>query len=428
MNLIDILGMINTIISVLFVLCYAYQFYYIFLALIKKPKTYEKNEKMNRFAVMIAARNEEAVVGNLIASIKAQTYPSELVDIFVVADNCTDNTAGVLEQLGVNVYTRFNTEQVGKGYAMQFLFNRLFEEKGRDYYDGYFIFDADNLLDPHFIEEMNNAFVGDNKVLTCYRNSKNFGDNWISGGYALWFLREAKYLNNPRSLLNTSCAVSGTGFLIHRDIINQNGGWKHFLLTEDIEFTIDTILKGYKVGYCHKAMLYDEQPIKFSQSWTQRLRWAKGYLQVFANYGGKMVKGMFRKNGYACFDMTMNIAPAVVFTCIGLVLNAAIVVLSILSGAFSLWLLFKALFSLLISAYLLMLFIGAITTVTEWKKIRATTLRKIINIFTFPIFMISYIAIAFVAFFKKVEWKQIDHTVSISIDELNQFEGEARPR
>ena len=65
---------------------------------------------------------------------------------------------------------------------------------------------------------------------------------------SLWFLREAKYLNNPRSLLGTSCAISGTGFLIHRDILNKQKGWKHFLLTEDIEFSVDNVLQGEKIG------------------------------------------------------------------------------------------------------------------------------------------------------------------------------------
>lgn len=418
MNVLNLLNLINTLIGVFFVICYAYQFFYIFVALIKKPKKHPKSDKLHRFAVMIAARNEKAVIGNLLDSIHEQTYPAEYIDIYVVADNCTDNTAEIARQHGAAVFERQNKEHIGKGYAMQFLFGKVIAEKSKDYYDGYFIFDADNLLDSRFIEEMNNAFSCGNKVLTCYRNSKNFGDNWVSSGYAIWFLREAKYLNNSRYLLNTSCAVSGTGFLIHKDIINRNGGWKHFLLTEDIEFTIDTIVNGDKIGYCHDAMLYDEQPTTFKQSWNQRLRWAKGYLQVFLRYGTKMLKEIFTKGSFACFDMTMNIMPAVVFTIFGTVSNAVILVLSIVTGTFSLPVLFGALFSLLGNAYLLMLFVGALTILTEWKKIRCKTSRKILSMFTFPIFMLTYIPIAIVAFFKKVEWKHIEHTVDVSIEDL----------
>lgn len=114
---------------------------------------------------------------------------------------------------------------------------------------------------------MNETFSDGYRIITSYRNSKNYGDNWISAGYALWFLREAKYLNNARYLLGTSCAVSGTGFMFSREILKSCGGWPFHLLVEDIEFTIHNIVSGEKVGYCPRAVLYDEQPTKFSQSW-----------------------------------------------------------------------------------------------------------------------------------------------------------------
>ena len=418
MNIIDILNYVNIGIVAFFMICYTYQFFYIFVAFVKKPKKYE-SDKMHRFAVMIAARNEAGVVGNLIDSIKAQNYPSDLVDVYVVADNCTDNTVEVVKNAGAIVYERNNQKKIGKGFAMKFLFGKVMALRGEDYYDGYFIFDADNLLDADFIAEMNKAFAT-NQVLTCYRNSKNYGTNWISAGYALWFLREAKYLNNPRSILGTSCAVSGTGFLIHKDIIKRNGGWNHFLLTEDIEFTIDTIIHEEKIGYCHRAVLYDEQPITFKQSWTQRLRWAKGYLQVFKYYGKELVKGVFTtKNWFSFFDMTMNIAPAVIVSALGIIINLALIILSLFSGNFSIWVLINGLLSLASNAYSMMFFIGLVTTVTEWKKIRCSNFKKILYVFTFPLFMLTYIPIAFTAFFKKVEWKPIEHSVDLSIDDLN---------
>ena len=132
---------------------------------------------------------------------------------------------------------------------------------------------------------MNKVFDSGYKVITSYRNSKNYDSNWISAGYSLWFLREAKYLNNSRMQLGTSCAISGTGFLVSAEIIRNNGGWIHHLLTEDIEFTVDSVIHGVKIGYAANAILYDEQPTLFRQSYNQRLRWAKGFYQVFAKYG-----------------------------------------------------------------------------------------------------------------------------------------------
>ena len=224
-----------------------------------------------------------------------QTYNGEYLTIFVVADNCTDNTAEVARNAGAIVYERFNTERVGKGYAMEFLYERICEDYGDTYFDAYAIFDADNIVAPTFFEEINKVYSDKYPVVTCYRNSKNFGDNWVSAGYALWFLRESQYLNRSRMRCRTTCAVSGTGFVFDAAIMREVGGWKFFLLTEDIEFTNYNVLQGRKIGYAEKAVIYDEQPTKFSQSCHQRMRWARGYIQVMGKFGLKLVRGIFSK-------------------------------------------------------------------------------------------------------------------------------------
>ena len=84
----------NLCVVIVFTLCYAYQLFYVFVALTRKPpkRTAKRDHK---FAVLIAARNESAVIGDLIRSIRNQNYPQELIDVYVIADNCTDNTAAV---------------------------------------------------------------------------------------------------------------------------------------------------------------------------------------------------------------------------------------------------------------------------------------------------------------------------------------------
>lgn len=203
----------NLIMFVLFTLLYSYKFVYLFVALKAKKGEHSGNSNvLNKYAVIIAARNEELVIGQLIQSIKNQKYPENFIDIFVVADNCTDNTARVAEKAGAIVRERFNKTQVGKGYALDYMIKIIESEYASRKYEGYFVFDADNLLDEHYIMEMNKTFNQGYRVITSYRNSKNYDQNWISAGYALWFLHEAEYLNLPRMVLNASCAISGTGF------------------------------------------------------------------------------------------------------------------------------------------------------------------------------------------------------------------------
>ena len=134
----------NTTVAIILTLLYLYQLGYLLLGFAcRKGKTNCAPGKMHRFAAIISARNEENVIGSLIASLKAQNYPKELLDIYVIADNCTDRTAQIAASAGAFVYHRYNSHQIGKGYALDFLFKRLAEE-GKDDYDGYFVFDADN--------------------------------------------------------------------------------------------------------------------------------------------------------------------------------------------------------------------------------------------------------------------------------------------
>ena len=396
--------------GIIFVLCYAYQFLYIPVALAPKKKK-KVQAPLRRYAILISARNEESVIAQLLDSISQQDYPADLIVPFVVADNCTDATARVARDAGAVVYERFNKQQVGKGYALNYLIQQIRDAWGDDYFDGYFVFDADNLLQPDYISRMNEVFGEKYQIVTSYRNSKNYGDNWISAGYALWFLRESRYLNHPRFLLNTSCAVSGTGFFFSHAVLQEIGPWPFHLLTEDIEFSIYHVTQGHKIAFCPDAVLYDEQPTSFRQSWRQRTRWAKGYMQVFACYGKDLVKGALKGN-FSCFDMSMSIMPAFFLSAISIICNVALTVMITLAGGSLVEALEPAL-GLLMGIYNFVFVVGIITTITEWKQIHTSTAKKILYIFTFPLFMATYIPISVAALFQRnVQWKPIEHRVS----------------
>ena len=404
----------NKIMLFLFLTLYSYQIFYAIIGVLKKSKNFKTDVK-NRYAVIISARNERVVIGQLLQSIKNQNYPSQLIDIFVVADNCSDDTAQIAREAGAIVYERNNKKLVGKGYALDYIFKIIMRDYKEKEYKGYFIFDADNILDNNYILEMNKVFNNGYKAITSYRNSKNFNSNWISAGYALWFLRESKYLNNSRMILNTSCTISGTGFLISHEIIKKNNGWKYHLLTEDLEFSMDIVLNNEKIGYCHKAKFYDEQPCTFKQSWNQRLRWSKGFYQVFKKDGWNLFINIFKNKSFSSFDMLMTIAPAMFISLLGLLVNFTVFIISILNKT-DMLLLREATLSIIFTIfnyYLTLFAFGALTTITEWKEIRATAFEKILYTFTFPLFIATYIPIAIVALFKKVEWKPIEHTIII---------------
>ena len=178
----------NSLIFIIFMLLYAYQVFYIFAVLFSKRKKVVKDTvQLHKYGFLIAARNEAGVIGHLIDSIKKQDYPADLIQVFVIADNCTDDTAEVARKAGAVVFERNNRDLVGKGYALDFGLKSI----DRDYSDakieGIFIFDADNLLSGNYVSEMNKVFDQGYPVVTSYRNSKNYGTNWLTAGYSLWF-------------------------------------------------------------------------------------------------------------------------------------------------------------------------------------------------------------------------------------------------
>ena len=406
----------NKIVTIIFILCYTYQALYLFLPLFVRNKTRVINDKTNRYAILIAARNEEQVIGNLIDSLKNQNYPSDYVDIYVCADNCSDNTYDLVKKKGAIVYKRFNSVEVGKGYVLNYMLNKI--KQTNRHYDAYLVFDADNIVDKDFIKEINRVYNEGYQAVTSYRNSKNYGDNWISAGYGLWYLHESAHLNASRMIINSSCAISGTGFLVSNELVENNGGWNYFLLTEDIEFSVDSVLKDIKIGYADKAVVYDEQPTSFKQSFNQRLRWSKGVIQVLNKYGLELIKKAF-KGDFSSYDMLMNSAPAGILSFISLIVNSVYILDRFLINK-SLVYLFSSLFNVFLGMYLMLLAISLLTALKEWKNIYCANIKKIIYIFTCPIFMLTYMPITIVALFKKVEWTPIAHTRRLNLNQIRR--------
>lgn len=425
---------INQIIALLFVICYFYQYIYILVPYFKKyrimPKKRGKgrpagitdsdlDRKKNRFAAVICARNEEKTLANCIKTLLAQDYPGGIT-VFVAADNCTDATAEIARRAGAIVYERNDLSKIGKGYALNFIFKHI-EADYPDAFDAFFIFDADNLVDERYTAEMNKMLNAGYNVATCFRNSKNYDDNWISAGSGLWYVRESRYLNEARYLLGSGCAVSGTGFMVSRDYLKKLGGWNYFLLIEDIEFSVCCAVAGEHIGYCKNAVIYDEQPSTMKASWKQRLRWSKGYLQLIHAHGADLFKGIFsgifKKGDFTCFDIGMNIFPAYLLGIVAQVVNVAGIIVSICIGNGITTVLFSIL-QILFNSYIVAFIVGLVATIDMWKIIPAKAAKKVLYMFTFPIYMMTYLPISVAAIFSKASWVPTVHECTRSLDEL----------
>ena len=413
----EFLADLNFVVGFILFLCYSYQIFYTIVPFAIKPRRHRHPIKKSNIAILIAARNEEKVIGELLHSISEQDYDKEHLKTVVIADNCTDSTAEIAREYGATVFERFDQKNIGKGYALDFAIDNLRKSGELEQIDGVIVLDADNILTKNYVTEMSKTYSDGYESLTSYRNSKNYGDNWISAGYGLWYIRESKFLHYARMLLHSSCAISGTGFFVSKKLLDKFNGWKFYLLTEDIEFSIFAIINGVKIGCSINAELYDEQPITFKQSYKQRLRWSKGFFQVWRKHGKALIKGIFKHRKFAFFDMTMNIMPAFILTVTLLSSSISAIVFGIF-GIGNPAPVIESLLGYIGFTYSIMFIMGLITIMSEWKKIHTSTGKKIGYLFLFPIFMYTYIPISVIALFKKVTWEPILHTRSRSLDEV----------
>lgn len=408
------LNIFSTCLMLIIFACYSYQALYMVLPLFQKLRP-EGSARCTRYAVLIAARNEEAVLPHLLQSIAGQDYPQDLITTYVIADNCTDNTAAVAAANGARVFQRFNTLQIGKGYALNHLLEQIRLSGELDQFDAFLIFDADNLLQRDYIRQINLVRSQGYEVFCGYRNSKNFGDSWVSSGHALWYLHESAHLNQSRMLLGNCCTVSGTGFGFTRQLLDRLGGWNFFTLTEDIEFRTWCATHSVTIGYSHDAVLFDEQPVTFSLSFRQRTRWIQGGIQVSLAYAGDYIRGILKggHTGWASFECATG---SLWGCCLSAFSFLTRMVAIAVSGHWAgLW---AALVTALMTSYCSLFLMGLLTMVLEHRRIRATRTQKILSLFTYPLFLLSYLPITVAAIFRKRQWQPIAHTVALSLEEL----------
>lgn len=370
----------------------------------EKPLLIDKNHK---FMAIIPAHNEEAVVGNLVESLKNQDYPKDLYDIYVIADNCTDNTAKIAREKGAIVYERFDSEKKTKGYALQWFLQQKIQENAP--YDAFFVFDADNIVDKGFIKAMNKKLCQGEDVVQGYRDIKNPTDSWVTAGYAIFYWTMHRFYHLARYNLGLSPLLNGTGFMVKFDVIKPNG-WDTQTLTEDIEFSLKRIIKGRKLGWATDAKVYDEQPLGFKQSWTQRTRWSVGHLQCFKYYIKDLAAGVVRNRKMMNVDGLLYLMgmPILIVTLAILVINLIIYLGDGMTLAGLIWNYAKYLLATFIMPPLTALFV----LILDKRPIKP----MLKGLLCYPLFLGSWILINIKALIKpNTTWEKIDHVRDIKV-------------
>ena len=270
-----------------------YYFVVSWFGLFGKMRETKQFPEKSTFALIVCAHNEQQVIAKLVENLKQLNYSDKLYDIFVVADNCVDKTAEAARNAGA-IVERFSETGKGKGFAMEWMFHRLFGLERQ--YDAVCVFDADNLVHPDFLKIMNNHLCSGERLIQGYMDSKNPEDTWVSGMFSIsfWIVNHIWHL--AKYNIGLSCVLGGTGMCIDTKLLKQYG-WGATCLTEDMEFTMKALMENIPTTWAHDAVIYDEKPLTFKAAWNQRKRWAQGHFDVANRYIPKMLwKGITEHN------------------------------------------------------------------------------------------------------------------------------------
>lgn len=373
-----------------------------------KPLKVVKNHK---FMAILPAHNEEAVIGNLIDSLMNQDYDKNLLDIYVIADNCTDNTAKIAREHGAIVLERFDEAHKTKGYALNWFLQQKIKENAD--YDAFFVFDADNIVDRNFTKAMNKKLCQGEEVVQGYRDIKNPADTWITAGYALFYWTMHRFYHLARYNVGLSPLLNGTGFMVKFDII-KNTGWDTITLTEDIEFSLKRIIKGRRLGWATDAIVYDEQPLTFKASWSQRSRWTVGHIQCMKTYTKDLALAVKKNKTLMNLDGLLYIVgsiPLFVATILLLLSNFAIYLANSMTGYELFWNILKY----VVPTLFLPILTAVFTMYIEKKPIKPMAKWLIY----YPLFIGSWLLINLKCLFKRdTTWEKIDHVRDIKIKEI----------
>ncbi|MNH90984.1 Beta-monoglucosyldiacylglycerol synthase [compost metagenome] len=394
-----------------------YQFVFSLFGMYKKKKK-QHFPPTKSFAVLVAAHNEEQVVGALMENLKLLDYPQELYDVFVICDNCTDGTADIVRSHDMNACVRTNPNLRGKGYAIEWMLKELWKMPRQ--YDAVVMFDADNLAHPDFLNEMNNDLCSGARVIQGYIDTKNPEDSWVTAAYGVsyWYVNRLWQL--PRHNLKMANFLGGTGMCFETELLKEIG-WGATSLVEDLEFTMRCASKGIYPVFNYDAKLFDEKPLTFKASARQRLRWMQGHFTVARRYFFPMLWKSIKERSMIKFDLALY------------AVNVYIVLLTFLLTAF-IWAdqsLFNGPHISTMYSYLpfwvsLLAIAGNVFIFLAAMILEKITYKKVyLYLILFPVYLFSWWPITFYAFFTQnnKQWSHTEHTRVVRLEEVQSKQG-----
>lgn len=305
-DLYNVLFIINNVILVLIGIPFFLQFIYMFLFWLPKKK-FPKSDKKGKICVFIPAHNEGDVIFDTVDRLfKLQTYPKELFDVYVVAHNCTDNTAELARKAGATVF-EYNDPDKSKhiaSYALKHGYEQILK-LGIEY-DFVIRLDADNHVNDEFFSLMNDAFQAGCQIARPYESALNMTQNYYTKACGLYYTFDSRFSSRVRERLHLDAHVNGPGSMVDFRIIKNIGGYDTTSITEDTEFIFKRMLDGYRCHFVEDAIVYEDLPSTFKDTFARNKRIASGNIRLLGKYSPRMIGKFFCTGNFSFIEQILT--------------------------------------------------------------------------------------------------------------------------
>ena len=417
----DFLTSVNGVLLTFIGIAFTAQLFFIIFFFVKKT-TFPKAKTFHKFGIIIPARNESSVIGRTVKELlEKQNYPKDKFHIYVVADNCNDNTAEVAKNAGAFVFIHDDDEPSHKraSYAIQYGMQEIL--KLNNNYECFIKFDADNLADSNFINVMNDAFESGVECARCMENSININQNMTSKCSALYYLRDCRLACRVRERAHLDSMINGAGMMFSARIAKDIDGWDAMSTSDDAEFGLNRILEGTRVHYVEDAIVYEDQSSTLKETWNRYVRIGHGLNNLFWKLGFKMLFKFFTTFRLSYLDLFLQLffIPMAFLCCTWIPLFYVFdaLYMGLLSPTAPnidyLMTLIKVIgLALLFAFYLAFVLQAIMVTLLNKKNIKDYKLKNFILCWlVFPFFMIFDCLTIFFGIITKPKWKSVKRNI-----------------
>lgn len=430
-DLYNVLNTINNVILIIIGIPFILQFIYMFLFWLPK-KTYKKSEKKNRICVVIPAHNEGDVIYNTVNDLfTKQNYSHDLFDVYVICHNCTDNTKEEALRAGALVIEESNPDPKTHivSYALKTGFSYILNT-GIEY-DFFIRLDADNHINDEFFNLMNDAYNSGVKIARPYESSINMTQNSFTVACGLYYTFDSRFSSRVRERLHLDAHVNGPGSMFSYEIIKNIGGYDTVSITEDTEFCFKRMMEGYRCHYVEDAVVYEDLPSSFADTFNRNKRIASGNIRLLAKFTPKMILKSITQLRFSYIEQILTYIFNIICVILCTWIPAFYIYSALFLGLNGIWTnTDAAMFGIngpglqqlliIIGLCLLFLFIfagigqGVLLVMLDYKKMGAKKRRELIpGALLFPAFTVVYCLTMCIGAFCKPKWNKINRNSNI---------------